>query len=448
MVEPSDKTVSMRAEFLNLQIPLPIAIIGTGLSGDSTRKLLVSIGVDPKQIFTFDQKNAADFRDPETLIQKGQPRSLCVSPGVPLAQAWIQAASKAGVRITSELEIAFSFVTTEKIIAVTGAVGKSTVTSILGAGAQAMDSNTFVGGNLGIPLAEYTRQVLEGTRNKAQLLILELSSYQLENFKNLKSHISVLTHLSSNHLERYKDLNHYFETKLSLFKKTEEFGVLNRSGGHIASLIDKIQKTNAHIKWSWTDRNDPLFKKNLFEKPLLVGSHNLDNLALAFCVGTYLSWPKESFQAMLRFPGLSHRLENCGKHDDILFLNDSKATSIDSVLQAAQSVRQDNPNKKVHLLLGGKDKNLPWEKLNSIADLKNFAFYFFGEVGPLAQNKSQLPGIQMGRLKDGLSLLKPNLSPGDIVLLSPGGTSLDEFKSFSERGEFFKTWILTEFHNH
>src|SRR4051812_25395652 len=99
----------MRAEFEKLQIPLPIAIIGLGVSGDSACRLLQSIGIDRRQILTFDQKLPAQFQDPEELLSKGRPKSLCVSPGVPLQSPWIQKALKSGLRLTSELEIAFSF---------------------------------------------------------------------------------------------------------------------------------------------------------------------------------------------------------------------------------------------------------------------------------------------------------------------------------------------------
>jgi UDP-N-acetylmuramoylalanine--D-glutamate ligase len=435
----------MRPEIQQLQLPLPIAIVGLGISGDAAVQLLKASGIPEDQILTFDQKGPAQFQNPEELMKSGSPKTLCVSPGVPLQSDWIQAAIQSGVRITSELEIAFAFLENEKVISVTGSVGKSTTTSILGAGALKTDPNCFVGGNLGLPLAKYSLELLQATRQRAQYVVLELSSYQLENFKNLKSDLSILTHLSPNHLERYTDLNHYFATKLQLFKQTKTFGILNRSGGSIAALVDKIQKANPHLKWSWTDRNDPAFKKELTEKPALVGSHNMDNLALAFAAAKFLSWPAESFKAMLQFPGLSHRLENCGKRNGILFLNDSKATSIDSVMQALQSVRHEYPDNKLHLLLGGKDKNLPWENLKPLEKTKNISISFFGQVAPVAQQKSTLAGPQYARLADCLSALKPQLNAGDIVLLSPGGTSWDEFKNFEERGDFFKKWISSEF---
>lgn len=437
----------MRPEFSQLQIPLPIAIVGLGLSGESVKKLLLTLGVDPSQIMTFDQKSPADYQDHVALLVKGEPKTLCVSPGVPIQQDWIQKSIAKGIRLTSELEIAFACLTTEKVISVTGSVGKSTTTSILAAGAQKVDEHMFVGGNLGTPLADYARQVMTSERARSQYVILELSSYQLENFRNLRSDVSILSHLSPNHLERYRDLNHYYQTKLELFKHTTGLGILNRSGGHIAGLLDQIQKSNPKLRWIWTDRNDPQFKKWVLEKPALVGSHNSDNLAMAFAAAHHFNWPSECYQAMLRFPGLPHRLENCGKHQGILFLNDSKATTMDSVLQALQSVRQEFTQEKIHLLLGGKDKNLPWKNLAVLKKAKNISYSFFGQVGALAQTQSQLPGEVYATFKECLTGLKSQVQSGDIVLLSPGGTSLDEFKNFEERGQVFKDWVLAEFQN-
>ncbi|MGZ5279331.1 MAG: UDP-N-acetylmuramoyl-L-alanine--D-glutamate ligase [Pseudobdellovibrionaceae bacterium] len=437
----------MRQELQHLNLELPIAIIGLGLSGDSALRLLLAAGIDRSQILTFDQKSPADFQDDQNLINLGKPRTLCVSPGISLALPWIQEAIQKGTRLTSELEIAFAFITGEKVIAITGALGKSTTTSILGAGVSAIDPNAFVGGNLGFPLANYSTDLISGNRNRAQYVLLELSSYQLENFRNLSCDAAILTHLSPNHLERYRNLSHYFDTKISLFKYTKQVGILNRSGGDIESLSEHIQEVNPSLHWVLTDRHDDNFKSRIQNKPKLVGSHNLDNLALAFAVAEHFSWPQECFNSMLRFPGLSHRLENCGTVQNILFINDSKATSIQSVLQALDSVSSENSDRLIHLLIGGKDKDLPWEDLRA-AKNKNVRFYFFGEVGPKAKQKSQLEGELSPKLADCLSLLKTKLAPGDIVLLSPGGTSWDEFKNFEERGQFFKNWILSEFQSH
>ncbi len=438
----------MRPELQKLNLPLPIAIIGLGLSGESALRLLLAAGVDRSQILTFDQKSPADFQDHINLLIEGKPRTLCVSPGVALKADWIQNALNQGARLTSELEIAFAFLTSEKVIALTGSVGKSTTTSILGAGVSAIDPNAFVGGNLGMPLADYAAGLIEGNRNKAQNVILELSSYQMENFRNLKCDVAVLTHLSANHLERYDSLQHYFDTKIHLFRYATKLGVLNQNGGEISNQIDRITSQNPNLTWKLVDRKDPEFRKRLTTTPNLVGTHNLDNLAMAFAVAENQSWPQESFTAMLRFPGLAHRLENCGRIDDILFLNDSKATSIESVLQAVSSVVGENPNSTLHLLVGGKDKGLPWENLRVSLRYPHLKYYFFGEVGPLAQQKSQLQGPVFAKFGEALKHLKSQLRAGDTVLLSPGGTSWDEFKNFEERGKYFKNWILAEFQSH
>jgi UDP-N-acetylmuramoylalanine--D-glutamate ligase len=183
------------------------------------------------------------------------------------------------------------------------------------------------------------------------------------------------------------------------------------------------------------------------EKPQMIGDHNLDNLGLSYATASYLKWPEASFKEMLLFPGLPHRLENCGIHRGILFLNDSKATAIASVIEAAHAVQNEKSQSgKIHMLLGGRDKNLPWENL-SILKNSRFLFHFFGEFGEMAQKKSGLSGTLSQDLHSCLNQITSQLSQRDIVLLSPGGTSLDEFKGFEDRGNYFKRWVLSEF-NH
>lgn len=437
----------MRSEFLNLKIPLPIAVIGLGISGNSALELLLCLGVPRNQISTFDSKAPADFKDPELLLETAGPRSFCVSPGVPLSTDWIASALGAGVRITSELEISFSFLTSEMVIGITGSVGKSTTTSLLGAGALAVDPHTFVGGNLGTPLAQYVIDLLAKHRQRAELVLLELSSYQLENFSNLRSDISLLTFLSPNHMERYPSLEKYYASKLSLFDRTQKFAVLNKAGGAAASKLQEIQSKNPILEVSIADRESSQFKFRLVHKPALVGLHNQDNLAMAFLVADKLHWPQASYEAMLSFPGLPHRLESLGRHKNILFLNDSKATTIDSVLQAVASIQSEFAGSKIHLLLGGRDKNLPWQNLSTLGQSADLSFSFFGEFAAGAQAKSRLAGNSFQDLKSCLRDYRTWISHRDVVLFSPGGTSHDEFKNFEERGLYFKRWVLSEFQN-
>jgi UDP-N-acetylmuramoylalanine--D-glutamate ligase len=409
----------------SLPLDLPVAIVGMGLSGKAALRLLLTAGIPREQIFTFDQKAEAEFHNPEELFKKVSPKTLCISPGVPLSTPWIQSALKRGVRLTSELELAFCFLSNEKIISITGSVGKSTTTAMIG---SACDS-VFVGGNFGNPLADYLSDILEKKISRVQFIVLELSSYQLENFKNFRTDVAVLTSLNANHLERYPTMADYYETKLKIFSRTSGLKIANKSGGDIHFVKDKTVQ--------FVDRH-------LFPgvKAAVIGSHNYDNLAMALTVAKYFG---QSSEKILAFKGLSHRMENCGEHSGILFVNDSKATTMDSVLQAALSIRESYPERRIHLLLGGRDKNLPWHRLADMKDDGNMAFWFFGEFGPTARTQSGLSGEVSANLSLCLKNLKPFLKGTDAVLLSPGGTSLDEFKNFEERGEHFKKWVSTEF---
>jgi len=430
----------------SLRMKTPIALVGMGVSGEATLRLLLDCGFDRQQILTFDGKSPADFSSPEALA-KAKPKTLCVSPGISLETPWIKDLLQEDILLTSELEIAFSFLTSELVISVTGSIGKSTTTSLIGVGARAIDPTAFVGGNLGFPLADYSRQLINNGV-KAKYVILELSSYQLESFKNLRTDVSVFTFLSPNHLERYRGLEHYYQTKLSLISKTKRAVVINSHGGDLLQKSKPYQGQHADLKWIFAHRQDPRFTEWMIRAPALVGIHNLDNLAMAFSVSDFFCWPMECRDAMLSFPGLPHRLENCGVRHGILFLNDSKSTTMDSVLHAVKSVLPDlKSSGRLYLLLGGRDKNLPWSDLSVLSAENSIVFSFFGEIGESARKQSELEGITYPTLQNCLSSISSQLRENDILLLSPGGTSWDEFKNFEDRGQFFKNWILSKFYN-
>lgn len=418
-----------------LMLETPIAIIGMGKSGESAERLLSLQGFKKEDVLTFDLKAPAQFSDPQKLIESGRPKTLVVSPGVPLRLPWIEAARRAGIKITSEINLACNFLTDERIIGVTGALGKSTTVSLLGAGLLSFDKSGFVGGNLGTPLCDYAFELATGKRKKASWLILELSSYQLENCSALLLDHSAITFLSVNHQERYSSLEEYYSTKWQILKKTKGAVFLNSNGG---DLLDFAKKQPEFDRCILCSKESRALRPLALSHSALLGSHNQDNLALAAEIALKCHWPISAIQAMKNFKGLPHRLENVGVFNGIQFINDSKATAIDSVLTAVQVARQTlQPEGRLFVLLGGKDKNLPWETLRPFAELKNTLFLFFGECRSLAQQKSQLPGELFNSLGPALSQVFLQAAAGDTVLLSPGGTSLDEFRSFEDRGRFF-----------
>jgi UDP-N-acetylmuramoylalanine--D-glutamate ligase len=434
---PKNMIVQMSTFIKNLK--KPIAIVGMGKSGEAAKQLLILNGIDPKSVLTFDAKLAtADFKDPQVLMDQGAPQTLVVSPGVPLSSDWIVRAKNSGVKITSEISLACSCLDGEKIIGVTGSVGKSTTVSLIGAGLHAFSPYGFVGGNLGTPFSQYAIDVLNKKHPRADWVVLELSSYQLENRENLHLEFSAITYFTSNHLERYESLEDYYQTKWNILSITDKNMFLNSGGG---DLLDYSAK-NTSPKVRVVTKNDPALKSLHLEEAQLIGEHNQDNLAIAATIAKAAGWPDKAIEGMKTFGGLAHRLENVGKVKSVRFINDSKATAMDSVLIATQAAHSTKENDgRMFVLLGGRNKSLPWQDLASLKNFKDSVFVFFGECRDIAQEKSKLPGESYAKLGEALDYVFSNVKQGDTVLLSPGGTSLDEFKSFEDRGDFFKNRV-------
>jgi UDP-N-acetylmuramoylalanine--D-glutamate ligase len=308
--------------------------------------------------------------------------------------------------------------------------------SLLGEGLKSFDANGFVGGNLGVPFCDYAIGVLQG-KPRAKWVVLELSSYQLENCANLQLEHSIITFLSANHLERYESLADYYATKMKITDITSGVCLFNANSADCAVYAAK-SKAQSRLVCSKS-----FARKKLLDEIALIGNHNKDNFSLAAEMAELCSWPEVAVNRMAAYPGLSHRLEFVGSVDGVTYINDSKATAMDSVLVAARGCLEGlTGESRLFLLLGGKDKNLPWEDLSVLSSHERIEPVFFGACGALAKEKSQLAGEVFAQLGAAITFCQNRSRPGDVVLLSPGGTSLDEFRNFEERGDFFRTLVL------
>lgn len=415
----------------------PIAIVGLGKSGLAAYQVLLAAGFSEADLILFDEKLTSAQVNNWSELLRANCKTWVVSPGVPLQHEAVRSAVQSEIHITSEISIAASLLTDEKVIGITGSVGKSTVTSLIGTGALVVDSTAFVGGNLGTPFCDYALRLLTGGQ-KAQWIILEISSYQLENCKNLQLDFSVITFLSPNHLERYSSLHEYYMTKMKITEITKTTCVMNSTSPDVRHYSESAQSrvilTNAET-FSASHKLPQIF---------MLGSHNRDNFAVAAQIAELAGWPASTLQKMAEYKGLPHRLEFVGHINNITYINDSKATAMDSVMVATLACLEGvAENGKLFLLLGGKDKNLPWQDLADLQNLPQIVPVFFGACGQLAKNKSNLAGEYYEKLGRAVEYAKSRAQSGDVILLSPGGTSLDEFKNFEERGNFFKSLVLS-----
>lgn len=430
----------------------PIAIIGLGKSGLAALNLLHAFNYTTKDIIAYDEKHSEKTGVTPEYVLSLAPKTLVVSPGVALSSNWIQKLIAYGAHLTSEITLAASLMTTEKIIGVTGSIGKSTVVSFLEVGVKSFSTSFFVGGNIGTPFCAYALSLLKSDSagssalaTKADWIILELSSYQLENCALLSLDYSIITFLSPNHLERYSSLEEYYQTKLKIIAITKEVCLLNKTSKDCENYLAQTSKQLGAQKMARTKlvNADHFSHPEFLPQVYLLGLHNKDNFSLAAEVVDLCGWPQNSFVEMAHYRGLPHRLEFVAELKGVTYINDSKATAMDSVLVAAKSgLERTAPDGKLFLLLGGKDKNLPWSQLSVLSTNNRITPVFFGACGLLAKEQSSLYGEYFEKLGSAINYCQRRAQAGDVVALSPGGTSLDEFKNFEERGDFFKSLVL------
>lgn len=412
--------------------PIPresrLAILGFGKTGQASLELLLELGWNRRNLAVWDEKSnlaPVDFQDPSALITQFKPQAFLVSPGVPLGSGWL---SKLPREILfSELDLAFSQLQGEIVVGITGSAGKSTTTALLGEALRLEGEEFFMGGNLGTPVASYVRDVIRG-RKRSRVLCLEISSYQLENFRGTFDYSAIVS-LHPNHLDRYRDLDHYYETKWQILQKTKKIAFLASDGGDLKSFALR-QTPPANYRWV-----EPTPKT---ERLALLGQKNRQNHALAKKLGEALGISSPTLTALAEFPGLPHRFENCGKVLGCQWINDSKATSVEALNSSLQTALEVFSEQRICLLLGGKDKSLNWEKVQSHPLVH---FVFFGEAGAKAQKALQSKGIVYSGLTSALRDRNNWQRKGDVVLLSPGGASQDEFTDFEARGNYFKNFI-------
>ena len=381
---------------------------------------------------------------------------LCISGGVPLDNPLVAAALQRGIPLTNDTQI-FLEASPCPSVGITGSAGKTTTTSLVGQMAKKADGDrTIVGGNIGDPLLNYVDEM-----TTANLAILEISSFQLEQM-SVSPDVAAILNITPNHLDRHGTMEAYTAAKRRIleFQRADSIAILNRDdqgswnmhtdvNGQLVSFgagafpgnEDGTFLADGMLYIRQRGKEIPLLKADQIQ---LRGAHNAMNVLAAFAIGYAAGLPVDAMvSAAKEFRGVAHRLEFVREWNGTQWYNDSIATAPERTMAAIHSFTE-----PIVLLLGGRDKNLPWEDLAAMVHQRVQHVVLFGEAaekisaalekdsGPLPLTVHRCPGLQ-----EAVQAAAEVASPGSIVLLSPGGTSFDQFYDFEERGKAFRKWV-------
>lgn len=368
---------------------------------------------------------------------------LIVNPGIPLSTPAIQTAIQAGVKVVGDIEL-FARAVDAPIVAITGSNAKSTVTTLVGLMAEKAGRRVAVGGNIGTP-------ALDLLDSKADLYVLELSSFQLETTEALNAEVATVLNISEDHMDRYADLGAYHLAKHRIFRGARQV-VVNRDDALTRPLVaDRLPC------WSF-GLDKPDFRgfglieqdgqKHLaFEFKTLMpvselkirGAHNQANALAALALGHAVGLPMAAMLEALRdFPGLPHRCQWVGQHAGVDYYDDSKATNVGAALAAIEGFGGTLQGKQV-LIAGGDGKGADFSPLREPVSRYCRAVVLLGRDADKLEQvlKDHAPLQRVSSLDEAVSAAASLAQPGDAVLLSPACASLDMFANFEERGRLF-----------
>lgn len=438
-----------------------VTVLGLGRSGIAAARLAVREGAT---VICSDARSDAQLGDSiaalrglGVTLELGAHRResftradlVVKSPGVSPRLDVLAAAREAGVPVIGEVELCVPFLRLP-VVAITGTNGKSTTTALAGHLLRAAGRRPFVGGNLGTPVAEF---VLSG--EDADALVLELSSYQLDDLLDFRADVACVLNLSPDHLERYGSMDAYAASKRRLVELIRSSGlvVLNAGDSLVSAMADssaapvvtfahgaaqagQLRADGTTIVRSGVDGDE----RYQVRSRALRGRHNVENAMAAIAAARALGAAPEAVQSGLDdFPGLPHRIEVVRVLDGVEWVNDSKATNVDSVEKSLAGFAG-----SVHLILGGRGKGSPYEPLRRLIPGRVARVYVLGEDADRISEALEdiVPVERTDDLETAVRLARGFSRPGETVLLSPACASFDQFRSFEHRGEVFRQLVL------
>jgi UDP-N-acetylmuramoylalanine--D-glutamate ligase len=444
-----------------------VCVIGFARQGRALARWLPTVGA---RVLVSDSKTAAqlginndDYPDIDFLLGDQQTELpadvdiICVSGGVPLDLPIIQSAVARGIPLTNDAQL-FLERCSAPVIGITGSAGKTTTTTLVGEIVKRAGLMAWVGGNIGDVLLDVLGQIQPEHR-----VIMELSSFQLE-LMSKSPQIGVVLNVTPNHLDRHGTMEAYLSAKANIlvYQTEADVAVLGRDdagsyaleGAVVGSLawfsMRELLPDGAFmagerlvVSGISSPNGEPQVVCERRDIPLR-GDHNVMNVLAACAItGTMGVTPDVMCETIRAFKPVPHRLEVVRVLNDVTYVNDSIATAPERVIAALRSYEE-----PLILLAGGKDKNLPWEDMLRLALVKSRHIIAFGYVGGHIINKiRELAGSDeqvtlVETLPQAVKKAASLAQPGDVVLLSPGGTSYDAYVDFAARGEHFRQLVL------
>ncbi|MCU1270843.1 MAG: UDP-N-acetylmuramoylalanine--D-glutamate ligase [Acidobacteriaceae bacterium] len=374
---------------------------------------------------------------------------IVVSPGVPVDAEPLVQARALGQPVIGEIELASQFLP-GPIVAITGSNGKTTTTTLVGEILIASGLKTLVGGNIGTAAISLADKATSET-----VIVLEVSSFQLETINTFRPKIAVVLNVTPDHLDRHRTFAAYVDAKARIFEnqQPDDFAVLNADD---PTTVELAGRTRAQVFWfsrkaevesgAFVRDGQVTFRRNGPEHPVmpvseipLKGSHNLENVLAAACASALMGCASEKICAAIRnFKAVEHRLEYVATVRGVEYYNDSKATNVDATIKALESFPAN-----IHLILGGKDKGSDYTVLNDLLRQRVKSAYTIGAAAEKIQShiKSATQIVSSGTIALAVKQAAAAALPGDVVLLAPACASFDQFQNYEHRGRAFKQLV-------
>ena len=437
-----------------------IVVLGLGLTGMSFVRLLTNNGLscivnDSRAEHPAFAQFVNDYPNCQLLTGRwhgdeiAQADILLVSPGVDITLPEISVNIAKHTQVWGDVEL-YARLKDTPCVAVTGSNGKSTVVNLLHHIGQQLGVNTQLGGNVGVP-------VLDTINESPELLILELSSFQLETITSLKPKVASVLNLSDDHLDRHKTMAVYTALKQRIYCGAE-YAVFNAQDPATYPKVainacsfsqtvpsESAQRADnfgviAHKGQAYlAEGREPLIAVSALP---IAGLHNAANCLAAFAIGKQLGWSiAKMVEAITSYQGLAHRCQPVASHDGIRWINDSKATNVGATLAALEGISASlNPTQQLYLIAGGDGKGADFSPL-APAIAEHVAHVF-----ALGKDQAQILALSanstaVDSLEQAVESCIKLATEGDVVILSPACASIDMFANFAERGEIFSTAV-------